>query len=164
MEYKIYLDYTIELLSQIKIPSYIIDTPYIWDSQIDGGLRNNIFTQNAYKNNEENFSQFISSYNRDNAALFIHDSFSCEYIHIKLPDSTKIFIAGPFSFERLTNQRIFDLCSYNSVPTQYNEFMQLYYSALPVFADERCITAIISCLCSKLWGNNYTIEKKTCTQ
>ena len=77
MEYKIYLDYTIELLSQIKIPSYIIDTPYIWDSQIDGGLRNNIFTQNAYKNNEENFSQFISSYNRDNAALFIHDSFSC---------------------------------------------------------------------------------------
>ena len=38
--------------------------------------------------------------------------------------------------------------------------MQLYYSALPVFADERCISAIISCLCSKLWGNNYTIEKK----
>ena len=160
MEHKIYLDYTIELLSQIKIPSYIIDTPYIWDNQIDGGLRNNIFNQNAYKNNEENFSQFIKSYNRDNTALFIHDSFSCEYIHIKLPDSERIFIAGPFSFERFTNQRILDLCSYNSVPVQYNEFMQLYYSALPVFADERCITAIISCLCSKLWGNNYTIEKK----
>ena len=28
MEYKIYLDYTIELLSQIKIPSYIIDAPH----------------------------------------------------------------------------------------------------------------------------------------
>ena len=111
-------------------------------------------------NNQENFSQFISSYNRDNTALFIHDSFSCEYIHIKLPDSTRIFIAGPFSYERFTNQRILDLCSYNSVPVQYNEFMQLYYSALPVFADERCITAIISCLCSRLWGNNYTIEKK----
>ena len=160
MEYKIYLDYTIELLSQIKIPSYIIDTPYIWDNQIDGGLRNNIFTQNANMNNQENFSKFISSYNRDNTALFIHDSFSCEYIHIKLPDSTRVFIAGPFSYERYTNQRIHDLCSYNSVPVQYNEFMQLYYSALPVFADERCITAIISCLCSKLWGNNYTIEKK----
>lgn len=160
MEYKIYLDYTIELLSQIKIPSYIIDTPYIWDNQIDGGLRNNIFTQNANMNNQENFSKFISSYNRDNTALFIHDSFSCEYIHIKLPDSTRVFIAGPFSYERYTNQRIHDLCSYNSLPVQYNEFMQLYYSALPVFADERCITAIISCLCSKLWGNNYTIEKK----
>lgn len=85
--------------------------------------------------------------------------FHLEYIHIKLPDSTKIFIAGPFSFERFTNQRILDLCSYNSVPPQYNEFMQLYYSALPVFADERCISAIIICLCSKLWGNNYTIEK-----
>lgn len=159
MEYKIYLDYTIELLSQIKIPSYIIDAPYTWDNQIDGGLRNNIFTQNTYMNNQENFSQFISSYNRDNTALFIHDSFSCEYIHIKLPDSERIFIAGPFSYERFTNQRILDLCSYNSVPVQYNEFMQLYYSALPVFADERCITAIISCLCSRLWGNNYTIEK-----
>lgn len=106
MEYKIYLDYTIELLSQIKIPSYIIDTPYIWDNQIDGGLRNNIFTQNANMNNQENFSKFISSYNRDNTALFIHDSFSCEYIHIKLPDSTRVFIAGPFSYERYTNQRI----------------------------------------------------------
>lgn len=57
-------------------------------------------------------------------------------------------------------REIHDLCSLHSVPVQYNEFMQLYYSALPVFADERCITAIISCLCSKLWGNNYTIEKK----
>lgn len=37
--------------------------------------------------------------------------------------------------------------------------MQLYYAALPVFADERCIEAIINCLCSKLW-NSYTIEKK----
>ena len=62
MEYKIYLDYTIELLSQIKIPSYIIDAPYTWDNQIDGGLRNNIFTQNTYMNNQENFSQFISKY------------------------------------------------------------------------------------------------------
>ena len=34
MEYKIYLDYTIELLSQIKIPSYIIDAPYTWDNQM----------------------------------------------------------------------------------------------------------------------------------
>lgn len=130
MEYKIYLDYTIELLSQIKIPSYIIDTPYTWDNQIDGGLRNNIFTQNTYMNNQENFSQFISSYNRDNTALFIHDSFSCEYIHIKLPDSERIFIAGPFSYERFTNQRILDLCSYNSVPVQYNEFIDGYDKTL----------------------------------
>ena len=28
MDYKVYLDYTMELLSKIKIPSYIIDTPF----------------------------------------------------------------------------------------------------------------------------------------
>ena len=28
MDYKVYLDYTMELLSKIKIPSYIIDIPF----------------------------------------------------------------------------------------------------------------------------------------
>ncbi len=133
MEYKIYLDYTIELLSQIKIPSYIIDTPYIWDNQIDGGLRNNIFTQNANMNNQENFSQFISSYNRDNTALFIHDSFSCEYIHIKLPahfhmnDSlTREYMTYVLTIQFLCS--IMSLCSCTTLLFQYllmNAVLQL---------------------------------------
>jgi YesN/AraC family two-component response regulator len=47
----------------------------------------------------------------------------------------------------------------NSIPPKFTDFMQLYYAALPVFADERCIEAIINCLCSKLWSS-YTLEKK----
>lgn len=44
-------------------------------------------------------------------------------------------------------------------PGRFNEFMQLYYAALPVFTDERFIESIINTLCSKLW-THFTIEKK----
>lgn len=159
MEYKIYLDYTRELLAQIKIPSYIIDSPYIWNEQFDGGLRKNIYNQKTFNDKKDEFNSFVNSYSSDNTILLVHDSFSCEYIYLKLPDCDKVFMAGPFSFERFTNQRILDLCSYNSIPAQFNEFMQLYYSSLTVFTDERCIYGIINCLCSKLYGS-YTIEKK----
>lgn len=159
MQYKIYLDYTRELLEQIKIPSYIIDSPYIWNDQFDGGLRKNIYNQNTFEDCKGEFKNFINSNSIDNTILLVHDSFSCEYIYLKLPECDKVFMAGPFSFERFTNQRIIDLCTYNSIPEKFHEFMLLYYSSLTVFTDERCISSIINCLCNKLY-EKYTIEKK----
>ena len=148
-----------ELLSKIKIPSYIIDIPFLWDDRYDGELRKTILNDAFLINHKETFQNFINCSDKNNTILLMHDSFACDYIYIKLPDSKKAFFAGPFSFEKFTNQRIVDLCSYNSIPPRFTDFMQLYYAALPVFADERCIEAIINCLCNKLW-NSYTIEKK----
>lgn len=159
MDYKVYLDYTMELLSQIKVPNYIIEPPYKWNNQFDGELRQNIYKEASFDGRQNEFSDFISSNVKDNTILSVHDNLSCEYIYIKLPDSSNVFMAGPFSYEKYTEQRIKDLCSYNSIPAHFNEFMQLYFSSLTVFADERCISGIINCLCSKLW-DSYTIEKK----
>ena len=159
MNYKIYLDYTMDILSHLKISCHIIDSPFIWNEQYDGGLRKTIWNDAAHRSQMNDFNRFVSTYSKDNTILIIHDSFCCEYIYLKLPDSDKIFIAGPFSFEKFTNQRITELCTYNSIPARFNEFMQLYYAALPVFTDERCIESIINTLCSKLW-THFTIEKK----
>lgn len=159
MDYKIYLDYTMEMLSYLKIPSYIIEYPFTWDDKYDGGLRKAIWNDNNYKDLENSFNTFINSYNKEKTILLIHDSFSCEYIYLKLPDDNKTFMVGPFSFEKFTNQRILELCSYNYVPAKLNDFIQLYYAALPVFTDERYIETIINCLCNKLW-DNFTVEKK----
>ena len=159
MNYKIYLDYTMDILSHLKISCHIIDSPFIWNEQYDGGLRKTIWNDAAHRSQMNDFNRFVSTYSKDNTILIIHDSFCCEYIYLKLPDSDKIFIAGPFSFEKFTNQRITELCTYNSIPARFNEFMQLYYAALPVFTDERFIESIINTLCSKLW-THFTIEKK----
>lgn len=158
MEYKIYLDYTMDLLSRLKIPSYIIEPPFTWKDEYDGELRKTIWNEKTFGERKDNFNSFMDYYNKDNVIFLIHDSFSCEYIHIKLPDSDNIFIAGPFSFERFTDGRILELCEINGIPERLTEFMQLYYAALPVFTDARCIEGIINCLCSKLW-DNYTLEK-----
>ena len=106
MEYKVYLDYTMELLSKIKIPSYIIDTPFLWDDRYDGELRKTILSDTFLINHKEAFQNFINCSGKNNTILLIHDSFACDYIYIKLPDSKKAFFAGPFSFEKFTNQRM----------------------------------------------------------
>ena len=51
MEYKIYLDYTRQLLNQLKISSYIIESPFLWDEQYYGGLRKKIFNDKIFNNN-----------------------------------------------------------------------------------------------------------------
>ena len=119
MNYKVYLDYTMELLSKIKIPSYIIDTPFLWDDRYDGELRKTILSDAFLINHKETFQNFINCSGKNNTILLIHDSFACDYIYIKLPDSKKAFFAGPFSFEKFTNQRIDDLCSYNAISAEF---------------------------------------------
>ena len=59
MDYKVYLDYTMELLSKIKIPSYIIDTPFLWDDRYDGELRKTILSDAFLINHKETFQNFI---------------------------------------------------------------------------------------------------------
>ena len=86
MNYKVYLDYTMELLSKIKIPSYIIDTPFLWDDRYDGELRKTILSDAFLINHKETFQNFINCSGRNNTILLIHDSFACDYIYIKLPD------------------------------------------------------------------------------
>ncbi len=159
MECAIYLDYTMKLLSKIKVPSYIVDIPFVWDNRYDNELRKTIYTENTFINLTADLQEFVDLNCKENNILLLHDDFSCEYIFLKLSGEDKAFMAGPFSFERFTNQRIDDLCSYNSIPSRLKEFMQLYYASLPVFSDERCIEGIITCLCDKLWGN-YTLKKK----
>lgn len=159
MEYQIYLDYTRELLNRLKVSSYIIESPFIWNENYDGGLRKTIWNDTTFKEYNNTFNKFITCYSKDDVVLLLHDSFSCDYIYIKLPDTGNIFMAGPFSFEKFTNKRILDLCAINGIPAHLNEFMQLYYASLPVFSDERCIDSIINCLCSKLW-DSFTLQKK----
>jgi hypothetical protein len=101
MDYKVYLDYTMELLSKIKIPSYIIDTPFLWDDRYDGELRKTILSDAFLINHKETFQNFINCSGKNNTILLIHDSFACDYIYIKLPDSKKAFFAGPFYLKSL---------------------------------------------------------------
>lgn len=159
MDYDIYVDYTRELLSQMKINSYVIEAPYEWNDEYDGNLRKMIWNDEIFAKKKADFNKFLNTYDKDKTIFLVHDNFACDYIYIKLPDSDKMFSAGPFSFEKFTNSRILELCSINKIPAQLHEFMQLYYSALPTFADERFISGIINCMCNKFW-DNFSLEKK----
>lgn len=101
MDYKVYLDYTMELLSKIKIPSYIIDTPFLWDDRYDGELRKTILSDAFLINHKETFQNFINCSGKNNTILLIHDSFACDYIYIKLADSKKLSLPDLFHLKSL---------------------------------------------------------------
>ena len=132
---------------------------YIMSDEYDGNLRKMIWNDTTFEEKKSDFNKLLNTYNIDKTIFLIHDNFACEYIYLKLPNSDKMFSAGPFSFEKFTNSRILELCSINKIPAQLHEFMQLYYSALPTFTDERFIIGIINCMCNKFW-DNFSLEKK----
>ena len=73
MNYKIYLDYTMDILSHLKISCHIIDSPFIWNEQYDGGLRKTIWNDAAHRSQMNDFNHFINTYSKDNTILIIHD-------------------------------------------------------------------------------------------
>lgn len=102
MDYKVYLDYTMELLSKIKIPSYIIDTPFLWDDRYDGELRKTILNDAFLINHKETFQNFINCSDKNNTILLMHDSFACDYIYIlNCPTQKRLSLPDLFHLKSL---------------------------------------------------------------
>lgn len=100
MDYKVYLDYTMELLSKIKIPSYIIDTPFLWDDRYDGELRKTILNDAFLINHKETFQNFINCSDKNNTILLMHDSFACDYI-LNCPTQKRLSLPDLFHLKSL---------------------------------------------------------------
>ena len=159
MDYKVYLDYTMELLSKIKIPSYIIDIPFLWDDRYDGELRKTILNDAFLINHKETFQNFINCSDKIIQFFWCMTVLPVIIYILNCPTQKRLSLPDLFHLKSLPIKELLIYVHTNSIPPRFTDFMQLYYAALPVFADERCIEAIINCLCNKLW-NSYTIEKK----
>lgn len=101
MDYKVYLDYTMELLSKIKIPSYIIDTPFLWDDRYDGELRKTILSDAFLINHKETFQNFINCSGKNNTILLIHDSFPVIIYILNCPTQKKLSLPDLFHLKSL---------------------------------------------------------------
>ena len=82
MDYDIYVDYTRELLSQMKINSYVMEAPYEWNDEYDGNLRKMIWNDTTFEEKKSDFNKLLNTYNIDKTIFLIHDNFACEYIYL----------------------------------------------------------------------------------
>ncbi|MDO5402126.1 MAG: helix-turn-helix transcriptional regulator [Eubacteriales bacterium] len=148
---ELYIEYTQKLLEQLKISTYIINEPYNWNSFYDSRLRETIWKNSKYY--LEGFSDYIKK-TKDTAIISnVTDSYGCEYFYIRLPDSESIFLIGPFTCEKITNNRITQLLKLNNIPEHLMNYMQLYYAALPCVSDERWIKSVVLLLAENLFKN-----------
>ena len=155
------LDFTRKVLFETGIRSYIIPHPYVWKDEYDSELRKSIWESTEPL--KETFQETVSELYQDNAVYDITDTYFCEYIYLKLPnsDTKSVLLIGPFTHETLTERRVFELCNYNSIPDQHISFMRQYYASVPSIADERWFRSLINCLTIELWGahNKFSLKK-----
>ena len=117
MDYKVYLDYTMELLSKIKIPSYIIDTPFLWDDRYDGELRKTILNDAFLINHKETFQNFINCSGKNNTILLIQKKLSLpDLFHLKsLPIKELMIYVHTIQY----HQNLLILCSFIMPHSRY---------------------------------------------
>ena len=148
---ELYIEYTQKLLEQLRIQTYIIEEPYDWNHNYDAQLRENLWKDGEY--HLHNFSEYMKKMLSNGIITHATDSYGCEYFYIKIPDSSSMLFIGPFTCEKITNNRILQLLDLNGIPSGLMNYMQLYYAALPYVSDERWIKGIVTVLAKSMWDN-----------
>ncbi|MDD3403579.1 MAG: AraC family transcriptional regulator [Hespellia sp.] len=155
------IDYTRRLLRDIGIPSYILKEPFLWNGQLDAGLRDSILLEDPKFG--ERFSELAKQVCMDGIISCISDEYHCEYLCIRLPSESvrSILFIGPFTYEKLTVSRIIELCNYAALPGNLTKFMQQYYQSLPYVSDDRWMKGLARNLAEDLWPDCKNIKINT---
>ncbi len=85
----------------------------------------------------------------------ITDAMHSRYIFLKLPDSGKVFITGPYLKDELSREHILELSERMSLPPRLTGELSYFYSSLPLIKDESVIFALINTFAQTLWGEKY---------
>lgn len=148
------LDLARGLLSGVKIPAQIIELPYEGGELFDRGLRKSLYcSESASDIYHRDFTRNVTRACGLSPLCWCTDRFGCEYVILALPDAfgRAVFMAGPFSCVQFTPARVLELCLQASVPPAHKEFMNQYYSSLPVVAGAAWIENLFTLLAERFW-------------
>lgn len=146
------LDYTRQILEVLKINSFIMESPFEWNTAYDRELRMKIQSNSDLE--KDNFTRLFTQLSESAIITSIIDPYYCEFILLQLPsekERKRTLLIGPFTYEKLTNNRIEEIVQNNHIPDVLMEYMQLYYAALPYVSDERWIRSVVILLAKQLW-------------
>lgn len=144
-----------KLLRELQIKSYILTEPFNWSSLYDAGLRKSILTPEIIEQISISWARRLTNVAKDSIISRVSDSYHCEYIALRLPDSPglSVMLIGPFTYEKMNEARIVELCNELQIPGNLTTFMYRFYRNLPFVADERCIKGIVRLLAEEMWKN-----------
>lgn len=153
-EYQLLLSFTQSILSEMRICSKLLSSPFHWDEHFDNELRKSIYKESEYLAFCRNVSDMFGYIYEEFILSRYTDRFGCEYIFLRIPntDAPTLFIAGPFTYVPFTVMRAVDYCQRAELPESFQDFMQRYYVSLPVIPDEYWMESLMGTLTRFLWG------------
>ncbi len=158
MDFNTELDFFRKLLKGLNISSCIVeDSARSIPPHIDLGLRQTLFHQDNYVQYLEN--DFVQA--QPDTIYCYFDEYDCKYIFFQLPGKTQpsYFFIGPYLLQMPVRQWLQQRSNILGLRPEQQQFMELYYTALPILEDENILLTMTNTLASTLWQDKpYTME------
>ena len=154
------MEFTRDIFAQMQIQADFIGPQFILDAHRDLGLRAALFP--AGKDPSDTFLTPDPDFVQKNIIYKIFDPFECSYIVIPSVKDHQILMIGPYLSELANFQKIKKIAREMEIPAGRNEYLNQYYSTVPLLPTSNCVDAILDSLAPKLYEKeHYEIESIT---
>ena len=155
-----YMGFTRDIFTQMQIQADFIGPDYLFDSHRDLGLRASLFA--ADKDTADTFLIPDPDFVKKNIIYKIFDPFECSYIVIPYAKDHQILMIGPFLSEPANFQEIKKIAREMEIPADRNEYLNQYFSTVPLLPTSNCVDAILDALAPKIYQEeHYEIQSIT---
>lgn len=158
MFYEKELDFIRMFLKNMRLNSYIVPSEDNYED-IDFRLRKLLFSKHDYSV----LFDRIMSRTRENVIYRFCDSFYCNYIFIRLPDTKEntALIIGPYLEVNINKDQMLQLADkFNIDPKAFLQF-EKYYQSIPLLPDDPSLFALLCSFGELIWGGSdkFSIER-----
>lgn len=148
------LNFVTTVLTEMNIQVQTVRSPFLWKSDYDYGLRKTLYTCGTdYEDFCRTFQKSMAYFHETYQVYSHTDRFGCEVIMLCLPDDNapSILRIGPFSYTPFTYDYISALLEQAQIPKRMFDFMNQYYSTLPVITDPKWLKTLLDVLLRELF-------------
>lgn len=155
-----FMEFTKDIFAQMLIQTEYLGSKLQFNQGWDLGLRTSLFATD--KDWSDTFLTPDPDFVEKNIIYKIFDSFECCYILIPCVEEKQILMIGPYLPEPANFTEIKKIANEMNVPPGKNEFLNQYYSTIPVIPISNCIDAILYSLAPKIYKKkHYEIQSIT---
>ena len=155
-----FMEFTRDIFSQMQIQADFLGPQFVLDAHRDLGLRASLFP--ADTDTADTFLTPDPDFVQKNIIYKIFDPFECNYILIPYKIDHQILMIGPFLSEPANFQEIKKIAREMDIPAGRNEYLNQYFSTLPLLPTSNCVDAILDSLAPKIYNKeHYEIQSIT---
>ena len=116
----------------------------------DMGLRHFL----GHKKDYHRFFEELPQQAQSNTIYKLTDSYLCNYLFLRLPDSSQLLLIGPYLTVQLSHQQLLQEAERYALPPHLFHQLETYYGSLPYLSDEAFLFAAVNTFAESIWGSS----------